>query len=72
MFFSAGEGVARPDSASYHIAIDWLGVPPHEIVFADDRPENIEAANTIGMHGILYCDNAQTIADVRSCLAAFA
>ncbi len=66
MFFSAEEGVAKPDSAFYHIAINWLGVPPHEIVFVDDRPENIEAANSIGMHGILYKDTAQTIADVKS------
>ncbi len=70
MFFSAEEGVAKPDSAFYHVAINWLGVPPHEIIFVDDRPENIDAANSIGMHGILYQDNAQTIADVRSCLTA--
>ncbi len=68
MFFSAEEGIAKPDSAFYHVAINWLGVPPHEIVFVDDRPENIEAANSIGMHGILYCDNAQTIADVKRAL----
>lgn len=70
MFFSAEEGVAKPDSAFYHVAINWSGVAPQEIVFVDDRLENIEAANSIGMQGILYQDNAQTIADVRSCLAA--
>ena len=70
MFFSAEEGVAKPDNAFYHVAITWLGVAPGEIIFVDDRPENIEAANSIGMHGILYRDNAQTIADVKKCIAA--
>ncbi len=68
MFFSAEEGVAKPDSAFYHVAINWLGVPPEEIIFVDDRPENIEAANSIGMHGILHQNNAQTIASVRQIL----
>lgn len=68
MFFSAEEGVAKPDSAFYHVAINWLEVPSEEIIFVDDRPENIEAANSIGMHGILYQTNEQTITDVRKCL----
>ncbi|MHB8597473.1 MAG: HAD family hydrolase [Ktedonobacteraceae bacterium] len=69
MFFSAEEGVAKPDSAFYHVAINWLGVPPFDIIFVDDKLENIEAANSLGMHGILYRDTAQTIADVKNCIA---
>ncbi|HLJ36149.1 MAG TPA: HAD-IA family hydrolase, partial [Ktedonobacteraceae bacterium] len=68
MFFSAEEGLAKPDSAFYHIAINWLKIPPSAIIFVDDRPENIEAACTLGMHGILYTDNNQTITEVESCL----
>lgn len=68
MFFSAEEGVAKPDSAFYHVAVNWLGVPPSDIIFVDDNFENIEAADAIGMHAILYKDTAQTIADVKRCI----
>ena len=70
MFFSAEEGLAKPDSAFYHVAIDWLGVPPSDIIFVDDKLENIEAAHSIGMQGILYKNNEQTIADVSNCIEA--
>lgn len=38
------------------------GVQPAEVVFIDDRLENVQAAQHIGMHTILFEDNRQTIA----------
>lgn len=42
-------GCLKPEPAIYRIAIDRAGVLPQEIFFADDRPENVEAARQAGI-----------------------
>ena len=42
-------GCLKPEPAIYRIAIDRAGVRPEEIFFADDRPENVEAARQVGI-----------------------
>lgn len=42
-------GCLKPEPAIYRIAIDRAGVLPEEIFFADDRPENVEAARQAGI-----------------------
>ena len=42
-------GCLKPEPAIYRIAIDRAGVLPQEIFFADDRPENVEAAREAGI-----------------------
>jgi putative hydrolase of the HAD superfamily len=42
-------GCLKPDPSIYRIAIERAGVRPEEIFFADDRPENIEAAREAGI-----------------------
>jgi epoxide hydrolase-like predicted phosphatase len=64
-FFSAEEGVAKPNPQFYRIALDYLQVQPDEAVFLDDVPQNVEAARQLGMHAIHYRNTAQAIADVR-------
>ena len=42
-------GCLKPEPSIYRIAIDRAGVLPQEIFFADDRPENVEAARQAGI-----------------------
>ena len=42
-------GCLKPEPSIYRIAIDRAGVLPEEIFFADDRPENVEAARQAGI-----------------------
>jgi putative hydrolase of the HAD superfamily len=56
--FSHRLGIAKPDAAIYQHAAEGLGVPPSEILFIDDREENIMAARAAGMHAIQYIDHA--------------
>jgi putative hydrolase of the HAD superfamily len=70
MIISAEERVAKPDRRIYEIAIEKLGIKPQEAVFVDDFPENIEAANDFGMHGVLFENNEQVISDVNRLLDA--
>ena len=56
--FSHRLGIAKPDAAIYQHAAEGLGVPANEILFIDDREENIVAARAAGMHAIQYIDHA--------------
>ncbi|MDH7489731.1 MAG: HAD family phosphatase [Anaerolineae bacterium] len=68
MIISAEEGVAKPDPAIYHIALQRLGVRPAEAVFVDDMAANVEAARALGMYAVQFRTREQTIADVRHIL----
>ena len=66
VIISAEVNRMKPDPEVYGIALRDLGVRPAEAAFVDDTPENIAAANALGMHGILFKNPAQ----MRSALAA--
>jgi putative hydrolase of the HAD superfamily len=42
-------GVAKPDPAIYRLCLSRIGTPPHDALFVDDRPENLEAAARLGI-----------------------
>ncbi len=66
---SAEEGIMKPDPRLYQIALDRCGVQPHEAVFIDDFPHNIQAARVLGLHTIWYRSTQQTIAELQTLLA---
>lgn len=68
MVISAEVGMGKPEAGIYHYALGKLGVTPAEAVFVDDMPVNIEAARTLGMHGVLFQNREQTIAEVKRLL----
>ena len=47
-------GVAKPDQRIFRLALTRLGLPPEECVFVDDKQANVEAAEAVGMHGVLF------------------
>lgn len=52
--FSCRVHLIKPEPAIYKIILEGLNVKPEEAVFFDDLSENIEAANKLGIHGILW------------------
>ncbi len=46
--------VAKPEPAIYLHAATGLHTPPENILFLDDKPENIAAAEALKIQGILY------------------
>jgi putative hydrolase of the HAD superfamily len=50
---SSTVGVRKPDPRAYRAALDALGLLPHQCVFVDDLPVNVEAAGALGMRGVL-------------------
>lgn len=53
---SARCGVAKPSPEIYHLLLERLNLEPREIVFVDDRAENVTAAAALGMHVIWFVD----------------
>lgn len=53
MVLSAFEGCEKPDPTIYQAALNLSKVEPGDAWFVDDLPENVEAANNLGMFGIL-------------------
>jgi FMN phosphatase YigB (HAD superfamily) len=61
VIISAEEKLAKPDPALYRKALDLLDVAPHQALFFDDRPENVEGAQAVGMQAHVYRNNQQVI-----------
>lgn len=57
---SGAEKLAKPDERFYRILLDRYDLNPEECIFIDDRQDNIETANKLGIHGIVF-DNEDTI-----------
>jgi putative hydrolase of the HAD superfamily len=47
-------GCAKPDDTIYRHCIDRLGVEAGDVLFVDDRLENVEAAAALGLEAIHY------------------
>ena len=54
VFCSGDEGIIKPDPAAFELTLKRLGVRPEEAVFVDDTLDHVEAARTVGLHGILF------------------
>jgi len=53
--------LAKPDPAIYRHALSKLDVPAEEVLFIDDRQENVLAARAVGMQAVIY----RTIPDLH-------
>jgi putative hydrolase of the HAD superfamily len=67
--FTSGElGVIKPDAGIYKAALTGLDVTPDEMVFIDNREENIRAAEALGVAGHVFT----SAEDLRGYLEAIA
>lgn len=58
-FSSCYLGLRKPDRKIYQVVLDVLYRDPEEVVFIDDRAENVAAAASLGIHAIRYEGSAQ-------------
>ena len=70
IIYSHEVGLAKPDKRIYELTCERLNMRPEEIIFVDDAEPNIVAALQYGIHGILFKNNAQVIADIQTCISA--
>jgi putative hydrolase of the HAD superfamily len=65
---SAFVGTRKPEPQIYALTLEWLGLPAEVCAFVDDLERNVVAAREAGMHGIVYRDTAQAIAELEALL----
>ena len=68
---SGEEHVVKPDPKIFNILLNRYGLNPEESIFTDDRAENVEGAQQLGIHGIVF-QNAEQLREeigklVRGC-----
>lgn len=68
--FSCEVGLAKPDPSIYNLVLRLCSTEPEEAIFVDDFVENIEAANQLGIHGVLFKNASQAIEEVTALLKA--
>lgn len=54
LVFSCDLGVAKPEPEAFEMALDQLGVTAPEVVFIDDNPGNVRAAQACGIAAIQH------------------
>ena len=52
--FSYELGVVKPQPEIYRDAVEGLGVEPAQALFLDDRPDNVEGAEAVGLYAQMY------------------
>jgi len=52
--YSCDLRITKPSPEIYQHCLAKLDVTPAEALFIDDRPENIRAAEALGMHGVIF------------------
>lgn len=55
-FWSSRLGMAKPSPTIYLHMLDKLALPAEQVLFLDDREENIQAARELGISAIQYAD----------------
>ena len=56
LFTSHLIGFRKPDERAYRHVLEQVSLLPHEMLFIDDLPNNVDAALAIGMHAFV-CEN---------------
>jgi putative hydrolase of the HAD superfamily len=52
-------GALKPDLKAYKLLLSRLDLSPEEVIFIDDKLENVEAAKKLGLDGILFESQSQ-------------
>jgi putative hydrolase of the HAD superfamily len=59
-------GIGKPDPAIYTHTCERLGATPQKTLFLDDKPENIEAAASVGLNAVLFQSIEQLRNDLKT------
>ena len=69
LFFSCQLKVAKPDPRCYHRALAGLGASAEDVIFIDDRRENVAAAAALGLRSVHFTSPDEARAAVAERLA---
>jgi len=57
VFTSGAAGMRKPDPDFYRFVLKEIQIPAEQVVFVDDKEENIRAAKDLGIRGIIFDDS---------------
>ncbi|MBN2103916.1 HAD family phosphatase [bacterium] len=60
-FYSHELGEVKPNPEIFHKALAVIGLPPKNILFVDDRKENVRTAKQLGIQIIHFTDDVQFV-----------
>ncbi len=67
MIVSGDAKLLKPDPAIYKALLDTYNLNPRELLFIDDRRENVQAAWDAGFHAVQFLSPAQLEQDLIDC-----
>jgi putative hydrolase of the HAD superfamily len=69
LWFSAELGMAKPDPLVFASVMSWLQAEPADVVFVDDRAENVMAAERLGIVALQYTghDSLEAVRAATEC-----
>ena len=59
------EQLIKPDPAIYKLLLDRYGLASEECIFIDDIEANVTAAKKLGIHGIVFKNRQQAMAEIE-------
>ncbi|MFH1618772.1 MAG: HAD family phosphatase [bacterium] len=65
-YLSTELGMKKPDTEIYIAVLADIGRRPEEVLFVDDREENVTGAKSTGMHGLLFMNVTQLDRDLSN------
>jgi epoxide hydrolase-like predicted phosphatase len=65
LIFSCLEKVRKPDPKIFEIALDKFNAQANQVIFIDDRMDNIKAAEYLGINTIHYKNTVETIENLK-------
>jgi putative hydrolase of the HAD superfamily len=66
LIYSSDYGSIKPELAIYRNCLELLKAAPQDILYLDDRTENVEAAARLGINSVLFDTVEKTAARVES------
>jgi epoxide hydrolase-like predicted phosphatase len=65
VFLSHEVGFRKPDPTIYQHAIEVMAVAPEKSIYVDDDAANVDAAEKLGLLGVVASDPLQVIAEIK-------
>ena len=65
---SCFDKIRKPDPKSYQLILEKLKVKPEEALFVDDKQENLDAAEKLGIKSLIFENNKQFFTELKKLL----
>ncbi|MFA5778480.1 MAG: HAD family phosphatase [Candidatus Paceibacterota bacterium] len=66
---SCDDGLKKPDQKCFMSILEKLNIKPEESIFIDDKQENLDAAENLGMKSLIFKDNEQFFEDLKKLIS---